>query len=244
MASLTMWRELNSKTRKELYDSYRSIYPNIRYSQVQKDFDNWYKKVAEYKDLNPNPYDKNHYYDYEGFYNANKNKIEIPYILTNTERMLTGDRNSHFTDTYKLPGHPTFSNESMYSNSDTPGGIWIEDQNGRGQFQHSDYTINYSDRTIDYLKGTNEYATYKGGYVLPEIVVTAKKKNSNNIIDKKDSSNVETTFIPNNVYNNTINQDTLKQNVYTGSHISPYERNINYWDPIKGAFERWNSSLK
>lgn len=42
MASLTMWRELNSKTRKELYDSYRSIYPNIRYSQVQKDFDDWY----------------------------------------------------------------------------------------------------------------------------------------------------------------------------------------------------------
>jgi hypothetical protein len=75
-------------------------------------------------------------------------------------------------------------------------------------------------------------------------VVTAKKKNSNNIIDKKDSSNVETTFIPNNVYNNTINQDTLKQSVYTGSYISPYERNINYWDPIKGAFERWNSSLK
>jgi hypothetical protein len=30
--------------------------------------------------------------------------------------------NKHFPDTYKTPLHPTFSNESIYSNDFTPGG--------------------------------------------------------------------------------------------------------------------------
>lgn len=31
-------------------------------------------------------------------------------------------KGQHFTDEFKLPGHPTFSNESKYSNSKTLGG--------------------------------------------------------------------------------------------------------------------------
>jgi hypothetical protein len=30
----------------------------------------------------------------------------------------------HMPDTYKKPNHPTFSNESIYSNKETPGGEW------------------------------------------------------------------------------------------------------------------------
>jgi len=33
-------------------------------------------------------------------------------------------RKGHAPDTYKKPSHPTFSNESIYSNKDMPGGTW------------------------------------------------------------------------------------------------------------------------
>lgn len=41
--------------------------------------------------------------------------------------------NGHLPDTYKLPNHMTFSNESMYSTPQEPGGNWQED-NGRWSF--------------------------------------------------------------------------------------------------------------
>ena len=34
------------------------------------------------------------------------------------------DDKGHYTDLGKLPSHPTFSNESKYSNAQTPGGSW------------------------------------------------------------------------------------------------------------------------
>lgn len=36
--------------------------------------------------------------------------------------------NGHFPDTYKLPNHPTFSNESIYSTKQNPGGHWNGDK--------------------------------------------------------------------------------------------------------------------
>ena len=33
-------------------------------------------------------------------------------------------RKGHAPDTYKKPSHPTFSNESIYSTKDRPGGVW------------------------------------------------------------------------------------------------------------------------
>lgn len=91
MASLTMWRELNSKTRKELYDSYRSIYPNIRYSQVQKDFDDWYNG---YNTNNKNnivindtviPY-INGIYDTDLSYNKNEPTVILPEIVVTAKK--------------------------------------------------------------------------------------------------------------------------------------------------------------
>jgi hypothetical protein len=32
--------------------------------------------------------------------------------------------NGHFTDEFKKPNHPTFSDQSIYSTKDTPGGTW------------------------------------------------------------------------------------------------------------------------
>lgn len=34
--------------------------------------------------------------------------------------------NGHLPDTFKKPNHPTFSNESRYSNTNTPGGEWVQ----------------------------------------------------------------------------------------------------------------------
>ena len=53
----------------------------------------------------------------------------------------------HYTDKFKLPNHPTFSDESIYSNSNTPGGHWHNDLH----FEHSDFTFQYPDETLEYM---------------------------------------------------------------------------------------------
>ena len=37
------------------------------------------------------------------------------------------DNDAHFTDKYKKPNHPTFSNESQYSKGEWEGGTWSYD---------------------------------------------------------------------------------------------------------------------
>lgn len=55
-------------------------------------------------------------YDLRGLYNSNPNVVP--------------SANMHFPDTYKLPNHPTFSNESIYYDGTTPGvgGYWSGDE--------------------------------------------------------------------------------------------------------------------
>lgn len=57
-------------------------------------------------------------YDYERYFNENYDDAVAR--LTETEAR-------HFTDKYKLPHHLTFSNESLYSQSPSIGGEWVED---------------------------------------------------------------------------------------------------------------------
>lgn len=122
------------------------------------EFRQWYKKLADKKGLNPNFDAEDHYYDYRGFW---KNE--------DRDTILNDNSNAHFTDRYKKPGHPTFSNESIYSKGNTIGGNWVQDKNGNWLFNHSEYTKQYKNRTKDYLKGTGE------GYII----------NGDTIIDKK-----------------------------------------------------------
>lgn len=42
------------------------------------------------------------------------------------------DARGHYTDTGKLPWHPTFSNESSYSTPEQTGGAWSRTVNGVG----------------------------------------------------------------------------------------------------------------
>lgn len=52
------------------------------------------------------------HYDYRGFWKANPNFVH--------------GEGQHFVDTFKTPGHPTFSNESEYATPQNFGGRWAE----------------------------------------------------------------------------------------------------------------------
>lgn len=122
----------------------------------EEDFQKWYAKIAEYKHLNPDPDDENQYYDYRTYW------LENPEAA---RRMLEDDPEVHFTDRYKYPGHPTFSDESMYADEEHPGGHW-ETVDGVGYYVPSEYTKSYIDRTIEYLAGQNEGVYIDGEYKL------------------------------------------------------------------------------
>lgn len=123
------------------------------------EFRQWYKTLADKKGLNPNFDAEEHYYDYRGFW-----KNEDRYGILNE------DSNVHFTDRYKKPGHPTFSNESIYSKGNTIGGNWVQDKNGNWLFNHSEYTKQYKNKTKEYLKGTGE------GYIIDGDTIIDKKQ--------------------------------------------------------------------
>jgi hypothetical protein len=47
----------------------------------------------------------------------------------------------HYPDTFKLPNHPTFSEQSKYSNEKTQGGVWQEGNEGRYYFHPSEHNL-------------------------------------------------------------------------------------------------------
>jgi hypothetical protein len=117
----------------------------------EKEFQSWYSKVSQYKGLNLNPDDPGHYYDMRGYW---KNE--------DRDGIFQEGSDAHFVDKYKTPGHPTFSNESIYSNEKTKGGEWSVDSTGTWFFTHSPYTEKYADRTTQYLDGSGEFSIIQG----------------------------------------------------------------------------------
>ena len=65
--------------------------------EEEGEFNKWFAERAKNLKLNPNPDDPRHYYDSRGAWKAGY-------------RSTTG----HLPDIYKLPGHPSFSDESQY----------------------------------------------------------------------------------------------------------------------------------
>lgn len=51
--------------------------------------------------------------------------------------------NGHLPDTFKKPNHITFSNESIYSSEDMPGGSWVPLEGGRFMFMPSQYNAQF-----------------------------------------------------------------------------------------------------
>lgn len=80
---------------------------------VKQPFNSWYKTVTpDFADTTG--------YDLRGAYN------ELPFNVVESWRK--DPTNNHLPDRYKLPTHPTFSNESKYYKNpmETPAGVWKE----------------------------------------------------------------------------------------------------------------------
>lgn len=98
-----------------------SIYKNQTVQQTpfvdpvyENAFQNWYKDLAIQKGFDLNPDSPEHGYDWRSYF---ENKTPV-------QEFESYMPDGHFPDTYKLPNHETFSNESIYANSLRPGGNW------------------------------------------------------------------------------------------------------------------------
>lgn len=121
----------------------------------EKAFRTWYDRYSRSQNLDPNPDAKEHYYDYRTYW---KNRTPEQ---KNDEWKL----GNHLPDTYKKPGHPTFSTESIYSTRKTPGGTWK--QVGLGpvydeQFVDSKYTKNLRKyQNVSFALGGDDFKTIR-----------------------------------------------------------------------------------
>lgn len=95
----------------------------------EKKFSNWFSGYAESHDIDPDPDNPEHYYDARGWWKE----------ASNQERFsAASDPRAHLSDRFKMPGHPTFSEESKYhdpTHPETTGGRWSR----YGFFRPSEY---------------------------------------------------------------------------------------------------------
>ena len=78
----------------------------------KRSFSDWANKASAYKGIKIKD---DPTYDYKGWYNEDPNRA---YALLND------DPNAHFDDRWKTPYHPTYSDQSVFSNAKHPGGTW------------------------------------------------------------------------------------------------------------------------
>jgi hypothetical protein len=71
-------------------------------------------------------------------------------------------KGQHLTDEFKLPEHPTFSNESIYSAPDLQGGQWKQGGQDLYEFQPSQQNINNLgiQGLLDYFKEKERKGTF------------------------------------------------------------------------------------
>lgn len=100
-------------------------------------YNTWANRMAQKWGISREEFESDPY-DYRTYYKEN---------YTDAQRHLKEDW--HFPDTYKLPGHPTFSIDSRVSgkkNRINPrgivGGEWKDDERGFDRYQFSNSQIN------------------------------------------------------------------------------------------------------
>ena len=101
--------------------------------EEEEEFQKWYATYATINGLSKDPDKKEHYYDYRGYW---KNESR-PAVLWG----------EHLPDTYKRPGHSTFSIESKYSSNIARGGRWEEHnipERDSDKFIDSEFTKTYN----------------------------------------------------------------------------------------------------
>ena len=102
--------------------------------------------------------------------------------------------NGHYSDSGKLPYHPTFSTDSKYSNSEFKGGEWSQDSNGRHMYSPSEDMINSG-----YAKGLGKY-------------FSAVEPDSSLVLPKGYSLNVDGDIVKNGDLNKS-NEESYKRNI-------------------------------
>lgn len=120
-----MWDNLTMAQKNELMKTYIKAgvkdlpsminhYNTYAKGGPKKTYKEWLTSMQErYPDIE---FDSNKaQYDYERYFNENY-RDAMSRLAENNPR--------HFTDKYKLPGHPTFSDESIYSQGPMIGGHW------------------------------------------------------------------------------------------------------------------------
>lgn len=105
-------------------------------------FQQWAQQTGRTKDL----YD----YDMRGWWRENGQE----------------DSRGHFTDQFKKPNHPTFSNESQYSTKENPGGVWSTDASGKDVFTAS--PANFKFQSPEELQNYFKRVEPDGSVVLPK----------------------------------------------------------------------------
>ena len=117
--------------------------------------------------------------------------------------------NGHYSDSGKLPFHPTFSTDSKYSNSEFKGGEWNQGSDGRYKYRPSEDMIDGG-----YTRGLGKYFRV----IEPENVLDIPKGYSMNVdgdIVKDDvlnKSNEES--YKRNVLNKKLSQETSLGNIF------------------------------
>lgn len=185
--------------------------------RVENGFDNWYKYVAQVKGLDPNPDAKEHYYDYRGYYDDLVKQGKQYDVIT---------PDTHFPDTYKLPGHPTFSIESKYYKPGMDAGFWVGDQ---------------------YVKPENKYDR-----IVNERFRFAKEALLNNDVDEE-TANRLAGFLVSHSANETGWQDNTDTNNYGGYLVKDdtgkrvrmrFDSAKDFWDyHIKNLLKKWPEVL-
>lgn len=196
-------------------------------------------QVAPY--LSQDVYSLNPTYDYKGFFNDN------PEEAWKQIELLKQNKEAHFIDKFKRPNHPTFSDESIYSDAVTPGGHWTGNDKEGWIFNHSPYTAKHYIETTDYLRNTGEGHELNGEIVFPIGLNSYKQggkinkfdeggnSSTFNLLDyiKEKAINTAEQYIkdnPNSTIVSTVRRrlyDNLSPYEYTSGSKSPEQRIVN-----------------
>ena len=128
---------------------------NLSDNSTDDGFNKWYKHVSTTLGLDPNPDAKEHYYDYRGFYNELVNQGKQYELVT---------PDFHFPDTYKLPGHETFSIESKYYKPGMIAGHWEGDVYRPTPFDEEEMKLRQGWAESRFKSGKTSSAGAKGIY--------------------------------------------------------------------------------
>lgn len=143
-------------------------------------FDQFLEKIGKQDyDTTQKDYDLKAYYDRA---HGDGDTEEDQAIKDNYQRLIKWDgegERPHMLDTFKKPNHMTFSNKSIYSTDETPGGEWEGDDENGWTFTPSDYNIKQHpyNEMLDYFLEyePNSALHYKNQIKTPEVEVTPEK---------------------------------------------------------------------